>query len=199
MGIRAWGLMESVSSARLEGRVSLKLWFMLCATSGFFFPFKGQNREKCCLSGVLSWIQHCYLHSIHAMSASPPRSLCSFLTIAVNAAVIRLFMDDLNRMLPESRAFGLVWSFKTLAWHGAFLAAKLSWHFDWQECKRGGWEREALLFHLLRSLSSLLSSLSSCSLLTALQWWCGCDGGGVEGSLPSSSVNNRSLCIWPPL
>lgn len=151
------------------------------------------ERNLVCL-GFSSWIQYCYLLHSHCAYVTPFLSPC--LSLTVSPAVIRQFMDHLLWDASTPRSHGLVWSLKTLAW----LRAKLSWHLDWQDCKRTGWEGEVMLFSLPRSLSSLPSlSLFIVAHSAVMMWmWLG-RGGGVEWRLPSSSANNRSLCVWPAL
>lgn len=79
-----------------------------------------------------------------------------------------------SSLWDASRSHGLVWALKILA----CLTAKLSWHLDWQDCKRTEWEGEVM------PSSSVLSPFSlsvHCLLLCSDDvdgiWWGQWSGG----------------------
>lgn len=126
---------------------------------------KAKNGEKFCLSGVFTMDSVFLSHPLtlrlrHSLSFSmPPFNNHSF--CCRHQTVYGAYLRDASRSRSHG---GCVIFGKTLAW----LGAELSWHLDWQDCKRTGREGEVMPFSLLRPLSSLLSR-SLCSLLNTLQ------------------------------
>lgn len=96
---------------------------------------------------------------------------------------------------------GVARSLKPLTGPCSVLPAKLPWHLDWQISRKIGWEWEANPFSSSSCVFSLapFHSLFIVEHSAVMMWTRWGRWRVVEWRLPSSSVNNRSLCIWPPL
>lgn len=155
--------------------MSLVWSFYLCI-EGFS---KAKNVDKFCPSEVLKYF---YLILSHCAHVTLFLSLCCHHQLVYGASFAGCSQIQIS------------WAcviFETLAW----LRVKLYWHLNWHDCKRTEREGEVML-----SLPPSHSPLSLCSLLNTLQWWCGCDGGGVEWSRGYPHLQlTIGPCVFDPL
>lgn len=95
-----------------------KLFFMECASRGFFFLSQSQ-KQNCCLPWVFSFVSEFKMSYFHHFCCDHRRILSC---IQISWACVIFEKTSLPR--------------------GPLLMAKLSWHLGWQCCKRSGGEGE---------------------------------------------------------